>query len=360
MSTASPKAGPTNSIVDVAGVQVGRYERLDEPYLTGTSALLFPDGAVASADVRGGGPGTRETDLLDPRNLVEQVHALVLTGGSAYGLDTAGGVMRALEERGVGFRVGPDPAHVVPIVPAAVLFDLGRGGDFRARPDGEWGARAVADASGDEVVRGVVGAGSGAVCGSASGGGIKGGIGSASEMLPFGVTVAAYVAANAGGEVVDPARGTIYGAELGLEGEFAGLRPPSEEDVRRAVERRADPRGLLANTTIGVVATDAGLTKAEAQKMAGIAHDGLARAIRPAHTYFDGDTIFAAATGKAELPVSDGPPDFLRAERAALLNALFEAGARAFARAIVDAVLRAESVRGLPCYRELYPSAFEE
>jgi putative pantetheine hydrolase len=348
-------AGPTNSIVDVAGVEVGRYERLDEPYLTGTSVIVFPDGAVCSADVRGGGPGTRETDLLDPRNLVEQVHALVLTGGSAYGLDAAGGVMRALEERGVGFRVGPDPAHVVPIVPAAVLFDLGRGGDFRARPDGEWGARAVADASAEPVVRGVVGAGSGAMCG-----GIKGGIGSASEVLPFGVTVAAYVAANAGGEVVDPARGVLYGAELGLDGEFAGLRPPSDEDVRRAAERRADPRGLLANTTIGVVATDARLTKAEAQKMAGIAHDGLARAIRPAHTYFDGDTIFSAATGKAELPVSDGPPDFVRAERAALLNALFEAGARAFGRAIVDAVLRAESVRGLPCYRELYPSACEE
>jgi L-aminopeptidase/D-esterase-like protein len=348
-------AGRTNSIVDVAGVQVGRYERLDEPYLTGTSVVVFPGGAVASADVRGGGPGTRETDLLDPRNLVEQVHALVLSGGSAYGLDAAGGVMRALEERGVGFRVGPDPAHVVPIVPAAVLFDLGRGGDFGARPDGDWGARAVADASGDEVARGVVGAGSGAMCG-----GIKGGIGSASEVLPFGVTVAAYVAANAGGEVVDPVRGTLYGAELGLDDEFAGLRPPSDEDVRRAAERRPDPRGLLANTTIGVVATDARLTKAEAQKMAGIAHDGLARAIRPAHTYFDGDTIFAAATGTAELPGSDGPPDFLRAERAALLNVVFEAGARAFARAIVDAVLRAESVRGLPCYRELYPSAFEE
>jgi L-aminopeptidase/D-esterase-like protein len=347
--------GRTNSIVDVAGVEVGHYERLDEPYLTGTSAVVFPDGAVASADVRGGGPGTRETDLLDPRNLVEHVHALVLTGGSAYGLDAAGGAMRALEERGVGFRVGPDPAHVVPIVPAAVLFDLGRGGDFRARPDVEWGARAVADASGEDVARGVLGAGSGAMCG-----GLKGGIGSASEVLPFGVTVAAYVAANAAGEVVDPARGTLYGAELALEGELAGLRPPGDEDVRRAAERRAEAGGLLTNTTIGVVATDARLTKAEAQKMAGIAHDGLARAIRPAHTYFDGDTIFAAATGKVELPASDGPPDFVRAERAALLNALFEAGARAFGRAIVDAVLRAESVRGLPCYRELYPSAFEE
>jgi putative pantetheine hydrolase len=337
----------------VPGVLVGRYERTDAPYLTGTSVVCFPDGAVASADVRGGGPGTRETDLLDPRNLVERVHAVVLTGGSAYGLDTAGGVMRALEAKGVGFLVGPDPAHVVPIVPAAVLFDLGRGGAFGARPEAEWGELAAADASDAAVVRGNVGAGTGAACG-----GIKGGLGSASEELPFGVRVAALVAANAGGEVVDPVRGTIYGAESALDGEFTGLRPPSADDVRLAAELRPDPRGLLANTTIGIVCTDAALTKAEAQKMAGIAHDGLARAIRPAHTYFDGDTIFAAATGRVELPVSEAAPDFRRAERAALLNLVFEAGARAFARAVADAVLQAESVPGLPCYRDLYPSAF--
>jgi len=346
-------AGPTNSLVDVPGVLVGRYERADAPFLTGTSVVCFPDGAVASADVRGGGPGTRETDLLDPRNLVERIHALVLTGGSAYGLDAAGGVMRALEAKGVGFQVGPDPGHVVPVVPAAVLFDLGRGGDFRARPDAEWGERAVADASAAAVVRGNVGAGTGAACGA-----LKGGLGSASEVLPFGVRVAALAAANAGGDAVDPARGTIYGAEAALDGEFDGLGTPSRDDVLRAAELRADPRGLLANTTIGVVCTDAALTKAEAQKMAGIAHDGLARAIRPAHTYFDGDTIFAAATGHAELPVSEAAPDFRRAERATLLNLVFEAGARAFARAIADAVLQAESVPGLPCYRELYPSAF--
>lgn len=347
-------AGPTNSIVDVGGALVGSYERTDPPYLTGTTVVWFPEGAVASVDCRGGGPGTRETDLLDPRNLVERVDALVLTGGSAYGLDVAGGVMRVLEDRGSGFRVGPDPAHVVPIVPAAVLFDLGRGGDFRARPESEWGARALEAATGAAPVSGNAGAGTGAACG-----GLKGGLGSASELLPFGVSVAAVVAANAGGEVVDVRRGTLYGAELGLDGEFS-LQAPDLDDVRRAAESRGTPRGPLANTTIGVVATDAKLTKAEAQKMAGIAHDGLARAIRPAHTYFDGDAIFAAATCRVDLPVSEDAPDFRRAERAALLNALFEAGARAVARAVVDAVLGAHSVPGLPSYRERYPSAFSD
>ena len=162
----------SGSIVDVAGVLVGSYERLDPPYLTGTTVVLFPEGAVASADARGGGPGTRETDLLDPRNLVERVHAIVLSGGSAYGLDAAGGVMRVLEERGLGFRVGPEATQVVPIVPAAVLFDLGRGGDFRARPDAEFGARAVEAASAEPFARGNAGAGAGAAAG-----GIKGGLG---------------------------------------------------------------------------------------------------------------------------------------------------------------------------------------
>jgi len=344
--------GPTNSLVDVAGVLVGGYQRADAPYLTGTSVVVFPEGAVASVDVRGGGPGTRETDLLDPRNLVERVHAIVLTGGSAYGLDAAGGVMRTLEERGAGLRVGAEPEQVVPIVPAAVLFDLGRGGDFRARPDAEWGARAAGGASDAPFARGNAGAGTGAAAGA-----VKGGLGTASEVLPFGVTVAALVAANAGGEVVDSRRGTLYGSELALEDEFP-LRAPDEEDVRRAAERRPEQRGLLANTTIGVVATDAALTKAEAQKMAGVAHDGLARAIRPAHTYFDGDAIFAASTGRVDVEVSSTGGDEARLERAALLNVLFEAGARAVARAIVDAVLQAESAGGLPSYRELYPSAF--
>jgi putative pantetheine hydrolase len=330
----------TGSILDVAGVAVGSHERIGDGWLSGTTAVVFPEGAVCSADVRGGGPGTRETDLLDPRNLVERVHAIVLTGGSAYGLDAAGGAMRLLEERGSGFRVGADPLHVVPIVPAAVLFDLGRGGDFRARPDAEFGALAVqASEAGSPPALGNAGAGTGAVAG-----GLKGGLGSASEELPFG-RIAALVAANAVGEVVDPLDGTLYG-------DPTRLRAPSPDDVRRAQERGRRQSGLLENTTIGVVATDVTLTKSEAQKLAGIAHDGLARAIRPAHTYFDGDTIFAASTTQRALE-----PEGV--ERAGLLVQLFEAGARCVARAVVDAVLRADGVAGIASYRELYPSAFE-
>jgi putative pantetheine hydrolase len=327
------------TILDVPGLTVGSVERIGDGWLTGTTAVVFPDGAVCSADVRGGGPGTRETDLLDPRNLVERVHAIVLTGGSAYGLDAAGGAMCVLEERGAGFRVGPEPHQVVPIVPAAVLFDLGRGGDFRARPGADFGSRAVETASAGELRLGNVGAGSGAVAG-----GLKGGLGSASEELPFG-RVGVLVAANAAGDVADPADGTLYG-------DPRGLPAPSADDVRRAQERRRQQGGLLTNTTIGVVATDVTLTKAEAQKLAGIAHDGIARAIRPAHTYFDGDTIFAASTAQRAL-------DAEGVERAALLVQLFEAGARCVARAVVDAVLRAEPVAGIPSYRELHPSAFE-
>lgn len=347
--------GPTNGIVDVAGVLVGNHQRAEPPFLSGTTVLLFPGGAVAGVDVRGGGPGTRETDLLDPRNLVERVDAIVLTGGSAYGLDAAGGVMRFLEERGSGFPVGPEPGEVVPIVPAAVLFDLGRGGDFRARPDAEFGYRAAESAAAAPVAQGNVGAGTGAAAGS-----LKGGLGTASEELEPGVRVGAIVAVNCGGEVVDPLGGTLFGAEAALAGELPRLRKPDTGDVARAGERRAELRGPLANTTIGVVATDAVLTKAEAQKLAGVAHDGLARAIRPAHTYFDGDAVFAVSTGARELPVRDvaAPADVRRADRAELLNVLFEAAARAFARAVVHAVLEAESAGGLPSYRQLYPSAF--
>ena len=346
--------GPTNGIVDIAGVLVGSHTRTDSQFLTGTTVLLFPDGAVASVEVRGGASGTRETDLLDPRSLVERVHALVLTGGSAYGLDAASGVMRFLEERGAGLPVGPEPGQVVPIVPAAVLFDLGRGGDFRARPDAEFGYRAAEAASAAPVAQGNIGAGTGAVAGA-----LKGGLGTASEELDTGIRVGAIVAVNSSGEAVDPARGTPFGAEAALPGDLPDLRPASEYDLDRARQRRADARGALASTTIGVVATDAALTKAEAQKLAGVAHDGLARAIRPAHTYLDGDTIFAVSTGRAELPAGDLslPADLRRTERAALLSIVFEAAARALTRAVVRAVLAAESVEGLPAYRELYPSA---
>jgi len=329
-----------DSILDVPGLAVGNHARIGEGWLSGTTVVVFDGGAVCSADVRGGGPGTRETDLLDPRNLVERVDAVVLSGGSAYGLDAAGGAMRALEARGSGFRVGAEAHEVVPIVPAAVVFDLGRGGDFGARPDACFGARAVETSTSDRLERGNVGAGTGAVAG-----GLKGGLGSASEELAVG-RIGAVVVANAGGDVVDRVDGTLFG-------DPRLLRPPSPDDVERARGRLQPPGGLLANTTIGVVATDVALTKAEAQKLAGIAHDGLARAVRPAHTYFDGDTIFAASTRRVELDVSG-------TARAGRLVELFEAGARCVARAIVDAVVHAESVAGIPSYRELFPSAWEE
>jgi putative pantetheine hydrolase len=348
------RPGATNGIVDVAGVLIGSYERTDSPFLTGTTVLLFPDGAVLSVEVRGGAPGTRETDLLDPRSLVESVNALVLTGGSAYGLDAAGGVMRFLEEHDTGFRVGQERGEVVPIVPAAVLFDLGRGGDFRARPDADFGYRAAAAAANAPVAQGNHGAGTGARAGS-----FKGGIGTASEELVIGLRVGAIVAVNSSGEAVDPTCGIPYGTAALLQGEIPHLRPPIEQEIAQARERPAGNASPLENTTIGVVATDAVLTKVETQKLAGVAHDGLARAIQPAHGYFDGDTVFAASTRRMDLAAVDRSVLSLerRLDRAELLDLVFAAATRAFTRAVVHALLAAESVNGLSSYRELYPSA---
>ncbi|MEW2039907.1 P1 family peptidase, partial [Streptomyces sp. NPDC005534] len=204
-----------DALTDVAGLRVGHATRTGDGWLTGTTVVLTPEGgAVAAVDVRGGGPGTKETDALDPRNLVQRVEAVVLTGGSAYGLDAASGVMAWLEERGRGVRVGPDPLHVVPVVPAACVFDLGRGGGFRCRPDAATGRAAVeaADASepGAEVPEGRVGAGTGAVVGE-----MKGGVGTASVVLGSGVTVGALVVANAAGSVMEPETGALYGELVG-------------------------------------------------------------------------------------------------------------------------------------------------
>ncbi|MGW1618287.1 P1 family peptidase [Streptomyces sp. NPDC002172] len=335
-----------DALTDVPGLRVGHATRTGEGLLTGTTVVLAPEGgAVAAVDVRGGGPGTKETDALDPRNLVERVEAIVLTGGSAYGLDAASGVMAWLEERGRGMRVGPDPAHVVPVVPAACVFDLGRGGDFRARPDAATGRAAVEAAAASEpgarVPQGCVGAGTGAVAGA-----LKGGVGSASTVLDSGITVAALVVANAAGAVLDPETGALYG-EL-----FEGRVEYPEERVHEAARRRlaetAARNGLPPlNTTLAVVATDAGLSKAQAQKLAGTAHDGIARAVRPVHLLNDGDTVFALATGGRPL---DKHP--------LALNEILAAGADLVTRAIVRAVKAAESVDGpggvWPSYSELY------
>ncbi|MFF8032433.1 MULTISPECIES: P1 family peptidase [unclassified Streptomyces] len=336
-----------DALTDVAGLRVGHATRTGDGWLTGTTVVLAPEGgAVAAVDVRGGGPGTKETDALDPRNLVQRAEAIVLTGGSAYGLDAASGVMAWLEERGRGVRVGPDPAHVVPVVPAACVFDLGRGGDFRARPDAATGRAAVEAAAASEpgapVPQGCVGAGTGAVAGQ-----LKGGIGTASTVLESGVTVAALVVANAAGSVVDGETGVLYG-EL-----FQGrVRYPDAEVHRAALRRLAQAAGRNAppplNTTLAVVATDAGLSKAQAQKLAGTAHDGIARAVRPVHLLSDGDTVFTLATGQRPLDAADP----------LALNEVLAAGADLVTRAIVRAVRAAGPVDGpggsWPSYGELY------
>ncbi|MHC3474338.1 P1 family peptidase [Streptomyces sp. 7R007] len=338
-----------DALTDVAGVRVGHATRTGGGWLTGTTVVLAPEGgAVAAVDVRGGGPGTKETDALDPRNLVRKVDAVVLTGGSAYGLDAASGVMAWLEERGRGVRVGPDPAHVVPVVPAACVFDLGRGGDFSARPDAGTGREAVEAAAASEVgapvAQGCVGAGTGAVVGA-----VKGGVGSASVVLESGVTVAALVVANAAGSAVDPETGVLYG-EL-----FQGRVNYPEAHVHEAARRRlaeiAEKSALPPlNTTLAVVATDAELSKAQAQKLAGTAHDGIARAVRPVHLLNDGDTVFALATGARPLDP----------EQPLALNALLAAGADVVTRTIVRAVRAAKSGAGAgaggvwPSYGELY------
>ncbi|WP_067414845.1 P1 family peptidase [Streptomyces sampsonii] len=370
-----PPPGRQDALTDVPGLQVGHATRQGDGWLTGTTVVLTgPGGAVAAVDVRGGGPGTRETDALDPRNLVERVEAVVLTGGSAFGLDAASGVTAWLEEQGRGVRVGPGPHQVVPVVPAACLFDLGRGGDWRARPGAGLGREAVERAAAaGPVGQGVVGAGTGAVAG-----GLKGGVGTASLRLASGHTVAALVVVNAVGSVCDPATGVLYGRYFTqLPGAGGRAVWPSPETHERAqarwaaamaeTERRGAPTvrpgaaeppspGAPApgappagqpplNTTIAVVATDAALTRAQAQKLAGTSHDGLARAVRPVHLLHDGDTVFTLATG--DRPVEG-----------AAVNEILAAGADAMTRAIVKAVLSAESVETpagvFPSYRELY------
>lgn len=341
----------TSSLSDVAGLRVGHATRVAPTHaghLTGCTVVLAPEGgAVVAVDVRGGGPGTRETDALDPRNLVQRVEAVVLTGGSAYGLDSATGVMAWLEERGRGVRVGPDPAHVVPVVPAACVFDLGRGGDFAARPDASTGRAAVKAAAGSEpftpVEEGNVGAGTGAVVGK-----VKGGVGSASVRLDSGITVAALVVANAAGSGIDAGTGALYGRFF--EGRRVAYPAPEvhEEAARRLAEVAAKSGPPPLNTTLAVVATDAELTKAQAQKLAGTSHDGMARAVRPVHLLNDGDTVFALATGEHPL-AADSP---------LALNEILAAGADMVTAAIVRALLAAESVETpggiFPSYRDLY------
>jgi L-aminopeptidase/D-esterase-like protein len=314
----------------VAGIKVGHVTLRDRP--TGCTVILVEDGAVGGVDVRGGAPGTRETDLLNPVNTVERVHAVVLSGGSAFGLDAASGVMRYLEERGVGFDAG---VARVPIVVGAILFDLRVGSDPGVRPDAECGYQAAVAASAGPVAEGNVGAGTGATVGKLRGPAraMKGGVGTASVTLPDGLVVSALVAVNALGDIIDPATGAVV----------AGVR--SEDGQSLADARTLIRRGLSAtnqfgqNTSIGVVATNAALTKSQASKVAQMAHDGLARAVFPSHTPWDGDTIFSLATGTYA-----GDADVLT------IGVL---AADVVAEAVVRAARAAASVEGYPAAREL-------
>ncbi len=318
-----------DSITAIAGLQVGHWSNREAA--TGCTAILCPEGAIASADVRGGAPGTRETDLLRPGSLVDSVHAILLTGGSAYGLAAATGVMRWLEEHGCGFEVS---VGVVPVVPAAVLFDLSLG-RADVRPDADAGYAACEAASDGMVEEGSVGAGTGATVAKALGPerALKGGVGTAAERTASGITIGALVAVNSFGEVVDPESGRVV---AGPRGEAPGSFVATLEVLRERAP--LSPFTKARNSTIGVVATDAALTKEEAYRLAVIAQTGLTRAIRPAHTPVDGDTIFALAMGG-----NPEPTDVLQ------LGAL---AARAVERAIVRAVRAATGLAGVPSASE--------
>ena len=325
-------APPAGAITDVPGIEVGHFTDARRP--TGCTVILTRAGAVAGVDVRGAAPGTRETDLLHPSNLVDQVHAVLLAGGSAWGLDAASGVMRWLEENGIGLKV---PYGLVPIVPAAVLFDLPVG-DATIRPDAATGYAACVAASREAPSQGNVGAGAGALVGKLFGidRAMKGGIGTAS-LTVGGITVGAIVACNALGDVVDPETGQV----------FAGARTPDGKrrlNIKEALLRGEAPRSLLAgaNTTIGVVATDALLTKAQAHRLAQVSHDGLARAINPVHTMGDGDAMFALGTGASGTTAN-----------MALLATL---AAEVTARAVVQAI---RAARGVSFNGSMWPATSE-
>ena len=318
-------------ITDVPGIKVGQVTRTER--LTGCTVILAEAGAVGGVDVRGSAPGTIETDLLDPVNLVQQVHAVFLSGGSAFGLDVATGVRKYLYERKIGFETR---SARVPIVPGAILYDLGVGNRPDIWPTAECGYRAAADAATGPITEGNVGAGAGATLGKSGGGGaMKGGIGTASIAVPAGadtLIVGAIVAVNAVGDVIDPANGSVV----------AGVRTPDGKrlaDARRLLRLESStPTRAGQNTTIGVVATNARLTKAQATKVAQMAHDGFARALYPAHTMGDGDAIFALATGAIDN------------NEVSRIGAL---AAEAMAEAIVRAAQQATGIPGFPAARDI-------
>jgi L-aminopeptidase/D-esterase-like protein len=298
---------------------------------TGCTVVLIDGDAVGGVSQRGGAPGTRETDLLNPLNVVDKVNAVVLSGGSAFGLDAATGVVRWLEERGVGW---PTAAGRVPIVSGAILFDLGVGGNPKIRPTADCGYRAAQGATDRPAEEGSIGAGAGATVGKFGGGrSMKAGIGSAAIALPSGLIVAAIVAVNAVGDIIDPATGTVVAGVRGQDGRLADAR------VLLRSGQTVPPPPAGENTTIGVVATNARLSKAQANRMALMADDGYARAIYPSHTEGDGDTIFALATGRWDGAVN--------------ITSIGALAADAMAQAVVRAATEARGVAGIPAARDL-------
>ena len=326
---AVPMKSASKGLTDVPGIKVGHFTRTERP--TGCTVILTEAGAVAGVDVRGSAPGTIETDLLSPVNLVEQVNAVFLSGGSAFGLDVATGVRQYLFEKRIGY---PTRAANVPIVPGAILYDLNVGDKPEIWPTADCGYRASQSASDGPVAEGNVGAGAGATIGKSGGGGgpMKGGMGTASITLADGLVVAALVAVNAVGDVVDPATGKVVAGVRSADGK--GLAD-SRKILRGGRPVDAQPG---QNTTIGVVATNARLTKVQAAKVAQMAHDGLARAIYPAHTMGDGDTIFALATG---------------AIAGADVSRVGALGAEMIAEAVVRAAREATGIPGYPAARDL-------
>jgi len=321
---------PDNStLTAVDGIRVGHFTLSERP--TGCTAILVDgDGAVGGVSQRGGAPGTRETDLLHPLNMVDRVNAVSLSGGSAFGLDAASGVVRWLDEHNIGYdaRVAK-----VPIVPAAILFDLPVGGNPKIRPTADCGYKASASATADPVKEGSVGAGAGATVGKLGRRPMKSGIGSAAIRMPNGLVVAAIVAVNAVGDIIDPSTGRVVAGVLNADGSFA--------DARKIIRSGAlfeRPRAG-ENTTIGLVATNAKLTKDQANRMALMADDGFARAIAPSHTMGDGDTVFALATGRWT-----GDAD---------ITAVGALAAEAMADAIVRAATQATGLPNLPAVRDL-------
>jgi len=314
-------------IIDIEGIKVGHEQDLEAA--TGCSVIICEEGATAGVDVRGGAPGTRETDLLNPVNLVEKIHAVVLAGGSAFGLDAATGVMQYLEENGIGFDV---QVTKVPIVCSAVLFDLAIG-NHKVRPDKNMGYKACVNATNKQCPEGNVGAGTGATVGKLLGmdRAMKGGIGVYGLQVGE-LKVAALVAVNCLGDVIDPSNGKILAGTLKEDGKTLA----NTEDLM--IKQYNKKKNFFSeNTTIGVVVTNGKLNKSQANKLASMAHNGYGRTIRPAHSMFDGDTIFALATGKVE----------------ANINVIGLLSARVVEQAVVRAVKKAKSLCGIKAYSDL-------